>query len=479
MVGNKARFKRAAENRSVTAGERIHSDVKTVSVRSRTGCKYAVCFVDDATRRGKSYGIKHKSEVLDKWQQFLEEELLARGLSCKYLRSDHGGEYISEEMTAFNNVRGIQAERSPPHCQSADGVSEVYFRETFKMVRTIIWDQQRSHGWWLVALGFADIIRNHLTTAALDGKVPESAFIKKPVEVGHFRVPLTRCWSYVESGNRSGTISARRIECVFVGYAPKSTSYEVMDVESGTVYNRRHADVVFDEASKAPDGVDPDVKFVDTFLAALEIRVVAAETCAAGKNALLANPGFLRTTRDHSIRELAKLFGMDAAAYLKFLHETPVKEGSGPVWYQGVTLGAKVAKGSDVPIPIKGVGKTSTNPIKGVAIGGTSVVRPGALKRVDVSVSKGVRRSVRLAHVQQAMLVMEQHAKSEYDLWASVACRPEPRMQEPEGDVLSVHEAESALSVEEVPGSIPVPKGYRKAHAGEHSVRWRQAESKE
>ena len=107
MSGNKAPFKGVAMHRSTIAGERIHSDVKSVSVRSKKGCKFAVCFVDDATRRGKSYGMQRKDQVLEMWQKFLEEELIARGKSCKYLRSDNGGEYCSVEIDAFNNCRGM------------------------------------------------------------------------------------------------------------------------------------------------------------------------------------------------------------------------------------------------------------------------------------------------------------------------------------------------------------------------------------
>ena len=166
MNAKKAPFQHQASTRSEIPGERIHSDLKELPTRSKKGHKYAVCFVDDCTRRGKSYGLKKKSDALEAWQEFLDEEVLARGYSVKYFRSDNGGEYIGE-FAAFNRVRGIQAERSPPHCQSGNGVAEVYWREVFKMVRAILWDQQRENSWWLAALGFADHMRNHLLTSAV------------------------------------------------------------------------------------------------------------------------------------------------------------------------------------------------------------------------------------------------------------------------------------------------------------------------
>ena len=79
MNAKKSPFKKKAEHRSKTRGERFHSDVKELSVQSKQGHRYAVCFVDDCTRRGKSYSIKHKSEVLSKWRYFLEHEVLSKG----------------------------------------------------------------------------------------------------------------------------------------------------------------------------------------------------------------------------------------------------------------------------------------------------------------------------------------------------------------------------------------------------------------
>jgi hypothetical protein len=43
------------------------------------GHKYAIGSIDDATRRSKSYTMRHKSEAIDKWQQFLNEEILPKG----------------------------------------------------------------------------------------------------------------------------------------------------------------------------------------------------------------------------------------------------------------------------------------------------------------------------------------------------------------------------------------------------------------
>ena len=112
MQGRKAKFKLIASTRSTTPGERMHSDIKEVDVRTKMGHKYAIGFVDDATRRGKSYTMKHKSESIDKWIIFLHEEVLPKGYKVKYFRSDNGSEYNIIE--AYNNSRGCTHECSSP-----------------------------------------------------------------------------------------------------------------------------------------------------------------------------------------------------------------------------------------------------------------------------------------------------------------------------------------------------------------------------
>ena len=171
----KATFQKAASTRSKIPGERIHSDLKEVSVRSKKNYKWAICFVDDCTRRGMIYYLERKSQSLDAWRQFLEEEVAIKGYKAKYLRSDNGGEYIGE-MVAFNNIRGIQPEYSPPHCQSGNGVAEVFWRDIFRLVRASLWDQQRDDTYWPTAAHFANYTRNRLLTSAVPNQVPEAAW---------------------------------------------------------------------------------------------------------------------------------------------------------------------------------------------------------------------------------------------------------------------------------------------------------------
>ena len=421
MNKNKASFKLAATTRSEIPGQRMHSDVKTVDVRSKGGAKYAVCFIDDCTREGKSYPMARKSEVLDKWRQFLEEEVMSKGYKCQYLRSDNGGEYISHELIAFNNCRGITAEYSSPHCQSGNGVAEVYWRETFKMVRAILWDQQREKSWWASALSFADYIRNRLTATALEeGQIPEAAWTQAPVDMEHLRVPLSTCWSFVEKTNRDGTLDAQTMKGVFIGYAPRSRSYIVYDIDNGGVYHRRHKDVNFDERMKAPQDDQPHETAADKLLVDLEEEVQSEGVKSQGpERDKVQQAGFIRLRKAMKVKEVAKLLNTEPEEYLK-------KCKSWGTWYKDFrNTETSVAAGSDMPLHTA----STTSPKEKKK---TEKKKPDAqTPKVQIELSQGVRRSLRnqdaskanrgKARVARALAAIERETESELDIAAEFA----------------------------------------------------------
>ena len=427
MNAKKAPFQWMAEERSTTPGERIHSDVKELPSRSIEGYIYAVCFVDDATRRCVVYPLKKKSEVITRLEQFLLEECAARGRAVRYLRSDHGGEYDSEEMSLFCSTRGIWQEMSPPHCQSANGVAEVAWRDTFRMVRTILYDQHKPPKYWAIALRFATYLRNHLMTHAVQDRPPESAWTGKKVNLSHLRVPLSTCYAYIEKNNRKDTLGPRRMKGVFVGYATHSPAYLVLSEDNGRVYERRYDDVKFVEDLKETEqeAVDSeDAKQLDAFFDALEEQteldaqqlnahdkqkdtVESPEPPQPSTPPRTENPAtdpeedvkWYRITRDLKVKQVAAMFNEQAKTYLERLREY---EG----WYQQLTCeDSIILKGSDVPIPPAAAPPTvrvTRNRKRRVSV---------AFQGVEIEASRAVHRSLlgkRRDRAEMAMQVREQ-----------------------------------------------------------------------
>ena len=55
------------------------------------------------------YMLKHKSEVFDKFLEWKASVENSSGHKLKALRTDNGGEYVSNEMKSFLKKEGVKA----------------------------------------------------------------------------------------------------------------------------------------------------------------------------------------------------------------------------------------------------------------------------------------------------------------------------------------------------------------------------------
>ena len=97
------------ENHVSVILERIHIDVcGPFSVASTKKHKYYVIFVDDYSRRCWIFFMQKKSETFSKFCEFKALVENESGKQVKALRSDNGGEYISNEFKDFCSKEGIR-----------------------------------------------------------------------------------------------------------------------------------------------------------------------------------------------------------------------------------------------------------------------------------------------------------------------------------------------------------------------------------
>nr|GEU86808.1 retrotransposon protein, putative, Ty1-copia subclass [Tanacetum cinerariifolium] len=80
----------------------IHTDVcGPLRHVSRKGASYFLTFTDDFSRYGYVFLLKHKHEVFETFKVFKAEVELQLGKKIKALRSDRGGEYLSQEFKDY------------------------------------------------------------------------------------------------------------------------------------------------------------------------------------------------------------------------------------------------------------------------------------------------------------------------------------------------------------------------------------------
>ena len=117
----------------------IRTDVcGPMSTQARRGFGYFITFTDDFSRYGYVYLMRHKSETFDKFKEFRAEVQNQLGKSIKALRSDRGGEYLSQEFVDHLSDCGIVSEWTLPGTPQLNGVAERRNRTLLDMVRSMM-----------------------------------------------------------------------------------------------------------------------------------------------------------------------------------------------------------------------------------------------------------------------------------------------------------------------------------------------------
>ena len=89
--------------------ELVHTDLcGPMKTPSLTGNVYFMTFIDDYSRKTWVYLLKHKSQAFDVFKTFKAMAKKESNRFIKVLRSDTGGEYLSNEFMEFCKYHGIK-----------------------------------------------------------------------------------------------------------------------------------------------------------------------------------------------------------------------------------------------------------------------------------------------------------------------------------------------------------------------------------
>ena len=96
------------EKRAIEILVLIHTDVYgPFDMQIRDGYSYFIIFIDDLSRYGYVYLMKHKSKVFEKFKEFRHEVEKQTEKLIKVLQSDRGRKFFSEEFLGYLKDNGI------------------------------------------------------------------------------------------------------------------------------------------------------------------------------------------------------------------------------------------------------------------------------------------------------------------------------------------------------------------------------------
>ncbi|GJV87031.1 retrotransposon protein, putative, ty1-copia subclass [Tanacetum coccineum] len=165
-------------------------------------------------------GIIH-TDVCDPLRHVSRQVENQLGKTIKALRSDRGGEYISQEFKDYLKANGIVQQLTPPYTPQHNGVSERRNRTLLDMVRSMMNLTTLPLSFWDYALESATRILNMVPTKKVD---------KTPYELWYGKVPnlsYLKVWGCEALVKRDtpDKLEQRSVKCIFIGYPKETMGY--------------------------------------------------------------------------------------------------------------------------------------------------------------------------------------------------------------------------------------------------------------
>lgn len=217
-----------------------------MSTPSINGCLYYIIFFDDCSRRTWIFFLKKKesSEVISKFKQFKALVENQSRKKIKILRSNNGGEYISDIFKDFCISIGIKREFSIPYNPQQNGVAEHKNRSIIELAKSMIHDQNLHTSFSAEASNTVVYIKNCCPQSVLDNITLEEFFLGIKPDLSHLRT--FGCPIYVHIPKEKITkIEPYGKKGVCIGYSENSKSYRIYIPGQKTIEISR--DVKFEE----------------------------------------------------------------------------------------------------------------------------------------------------------------------------------------------------------------------------------------
>jgi len=236
------------------------------------GSKYVITFIDDYSNWTVEYTMKKKSEALrcfKKYKSYAETHTTKKlqklkvfesmskedhsksfEAKLKVLRSDNGGEYLSNEFKAYLAQHGIKHELTVAYTPQQNGVAERMNRTLLDLTRAMLHHKNMDKIFWAEALTTAVYIRNRVTSRALSPNLtPHHLWHGKAPMLSNLRVFGSRCW-YTIPRKKVKKLDHRAAEGMMCGYSKSSKGYKIWDLNKKKFVISR--DVKFDESDEEP-----------------------------------------------------------------------------------------------------------------------------------------------------------------------------------------------------------------------------------
>nr|GEU40145.1 hypothetical protein [Tanacetum cinerariifolium] len=203
----------------------------------RQGASYFITFTDDYSRYGYIYLLKHKHKVFETFKVFKNEVENQLEKIIKALRSDRGGEYISQEFKDYLKAYGIVQQLTPPYTPQHNRVSERRNHTLLDMVRSMMNLTNLPLSFWDYALEAVARILNLVPTKKVD-KTAYELWFGKVSNLSYLEV--WGCEALMKQDTPE-KLQQRSVKCIFIGYPKETMGYYFYFLPKNKIVVARYA----------------------------------------------------------------------------------------------------------------------------------------------------------------------------------------------------------------------------------------------
>lgn len=235
----------SSSNRALRPLGLVHSDVHgPLPVRTHSGYRYWIIFIDDSTRIRAVLLLKAKSEAFSAFKQFKAHAENQLNQRIGVLWDDKGGEYMSSEMEAFCIAEGIERQHSVRNRPQQNGVAERFNRVLAEGITAMLSEAGLPSSFWGEALSSLVHVVNRCPTSSLPHSTPFEAFYGCKPDVSHLRIWGCLAYVHVQKDKR-GSLGSHMEKAIFIGYPPGYKGWKFYNPATKKVVISERA--VFDE----------------------------------------------------------------------------------------------------------------------------------------------------------------------------------------------------------------------------------------
>ena len=180
------------------------------------------------------YYVKSKGDTPRALEQFLADSA-PHGV-VKKMRTDNGGEYVSQVFKGILVENKIKLETSSPYSPHQNGTAERGWRTVFNMARCLLSESKLPKSFWTYAVMTSVYVKNRCYSQRTK-QTPYYMINGREPDVSKMHVFGTTCYAYQQTQKKK--LDDRCKKGIFLGYDKGSPAYLVYFPESQKVMKHR------------------------------------------------------------------------------------------------------------------------------------------------------------------------------------------------------------------------------------------------